>query len=97
MVYASELPTSEEKTKDKDESFLGKLKQLKEFVAPTWCLESAVNDIAIAINKGELEYVCSDKMWHHWMQLYRGLDGLIEDRVSTNNYRIALESKNKDV
>ena len=48
---------------------------------------NAVKEMLVAIHKGELDYVCSDVMWHHWMTLYRGLSWWTEDTEGTNEYR----------
>ena len=47
----------------------------------------AVREIMVAIHNGEIEHVCSDETWHHWMALYRNASWWTEDTESTNDYR----------
>ena len=61
--------------------------QIDEFDEENMPVGSAVKEMLVAIHKGELDYVCSDVMWHHWMTLYRGLSWWTEDTEGTNEYR----------
>ena len=70
--------------------------QLDEFDEENMQVGHAVKDMLIAIHKGEIEHVCSDVMWDHWMTLYRGLSWWTEDTEGTNEYRRNLVFTKKD-
>ena len=50
-------------------------------------VSKAVREMLVAIHKGEIEHVCSDETWHHWMALYRHICWWTEDTEGTNDYR----------
>ena len=63
---------------------------MDEFIADGMNVGKACQEMLIAIYKGEIEYVCSDETWHHWMTIYRNISWWTEDTESTNEYRRAV-------